>query len=102
MAAELDVIAGELEDGRSLLMRSLSIDCVRGTTDVLALAERLRKKNPEATWTCMEALVEDRASAKDFAKAADHLKRFLKQSPAHVPALLRLVEVCVDGDLDRI
>jgi tetratricopeptide (TPR) repeat protein len=100
MAAELDVIAGDLEGGRALLMRSLSIDRVRGTTDVLALAERLRKKNPGATWACIEALVEDRAAAKDFGKAADHLKRFLKQTPAHVPALLRLVEVCVDGDLE--
>jgi tetratricopeptide (TPR) repeat protein len=100
MAAELDVIAGDLDGGRALLMRSLTIDRVRGTTDVLALAERLRKKNPGATWACIEALVEDRAAAKDFAKAADHLKRFLKQTPAHVPALLRLVEVCVDGDLE--
>ena len=49
----------------------------------------------------MDTMPADSAiAAQDFNMAAEHLQEFAKRRPVHVPTLLKLVEVCVDGGLE--
>lgn len=105
MAVELELTLGQtepdrLEGVRPLLTRLLAIEHERAREDIAALGERMRAPDLAVTFACVESLVDDHAAKREFADAADRLKQFLRRAGHHVPALLRLVEVCVDGDLD--
>ena len=52
-----------------------------------------------AAMVCMERAVEGHAARQEFSEAADVLRAFARQSPPRVDLLLRLVELCVDGEL---
>ena len=47
----------------------------------------------------IDRIVSVRIAEGDWAAAADALRRFVSQAPGHLPALARLVDVCVDGGL---
>ena len=53
-----------------------------------------------AAMLCLERAVEGHAARQEFTEAADVLRAFIRQSPARIDLLLRLVEVCVDGELE--
>lgn len=101
LAAELDLKAGRLEAARPLLQRLLTLDRSRGRVMIRELGERLRAHDLSIAYACVEAVVDDQTNAREFVDASEALKRFLKLAKHHVPALLRLVEVAVDGDLDK-
>ena len=101
LAAELELKAGRLDEARPLLQRLLSLDRSRGRVTIRELGERLRALDLSIAYACVEAVVDDQTTAREFVDASEALKRFLKLSKRHVPALLRLVEVAVDGDLDK-
>jgi tetratricopeptide (TPR) repeat protein len=101
LAAELELKAGRLDAARPLLQRLLSLDRSRGRVTIRELGERLRAHDLSIAYACVEAVVDDQTTAREFVDASEALKRFLKVSKHHVPALLRLVEVAVDGDLDK-
>ncbi len=101
LAAELELKAGRVDEARPLLQRLLSLDRSRGRVTIRELGERLRAIDLSIGYACVEAVVDDQTNAREFVDASEALKRFLKLSKGHVPALLRLVEVAVDGDLDK-
>jgi tetratricopeptide (TPR) repeat protein len=101
LAAELELKAGRLDAAAPLLQRLLSLDRSRGRVTIRELGERLRPVNLAIAYACVESVVDDQISAREFVDASEALKRFIKLSPHHVPALLRLVEVAVDGDLEK-
>jgi tetratricopeptide (TPR) repeat protein len=70
----------------------------KAVEEVATLGEHLASAN--ARYALVDLLVDHAAASGDFGKAARRLQGFLEKSPRHLPALLRLVEVCVDGDLD--
>jgi tetratricopeptide (TPR) repeat protein len=86
----LDAARDHLE--RFLAAAPKAIDEVATLGDSLA--------SPKARYAIVELLVEQAAGSGDFGKAARRLQEFLEKAPRHLPALLRLVEVCVDGDLE--
>jgi predicted negative regulator of RcsB-dependent stress response len=57
--------------------------------------------NADAAYAAVEAVTESRIGEDGFVAAAGDLREFANRRPGHVPALLKLVEVCVDGGLDR-
>jgi tetratricopeptide (TPR) repeat protein len=101
LAAELELKARRLDEARPLLQRLLTLDRSRGRVTIRELGERLRAIDLSIGYACVEAVVDDQTSAREFVDASEALKRFLKLAKGHVPALLRLVEVAVDGDLDK-
>jgi tetratricopeptide (TPR) repeat protein len=101
LAAELELKAGRLDETRPLLQRLLTLDRSRGRATIRELGERLRTIDLSIAYACVEAVVDDQINAREFVDASEALKRFLKLSKHHVPALLRLVEVAVDGDLEK-
>lgn len=68
---------------------------------VIELAWSLAGQNTDAAALCLEAVADALSAAEDFEEAAALLRDFASRVPGHIPMLLRLVEVCVDGGLER-
>jgi tetratricopeptide (TPR) repeat protein len=86
-----------LDAAREHLVRFLAA-APKAVEEVATLGEHLASSN--ARYAIIDLLVDHAAASGDFGKAARRLQGFLEKAPRHLPALLRLVEVCVDGDLD--
>ena len=86
-----------LDAAREHLVRFLAA-APKAVEEVATLGEHLASSN--ARYAIVDLLVDHAAASGDFGKAARRLQGFLEKAPRHLPALLRLVEVCVDGDLD--
>ncbi len=97
--AEAQATSGRGDEALAIVRDLLAAD--PGRRDAVAglgwmLAER---------WPHLGFQMVDRAAAvavgeEDWGSAAAALQEFVTRVPAHVPALLRLVEVCVDGGLE--
>jgi len=101
LAAELRAGAGDYELSRGLFARLLA----REPHLAGAIAERgaaLAASAPDAALVHVESAAETLLLHGDFPAAAAAYQAFLRQQPGHVPATLRLVEICVDGDLDTL
>jgi tetratricopeptide (TPR) repeat protein len=86
-----------LDAARDHLVRFLAV-APKAVEEVATLGEHLA--SPNARYAIVDLLVDHAAASSDFGKAARRLQGFLERAPRHLAALLRLVEVCVDGDLD--
>lgn len=65
---------------------------------VVELADRLA--DPAAAAVCIETAADGWAESGDFVTAAAVLQEFSLRVPGHIQPLLRLVEICVEGQLD--
>ena len=86
-----------LDAARDHLVRFLAA-APMAVEEVATLGEHLA--SPNARYAIVDLLVDHAAASGDFGKAARRLQGFLEKAPRHLSALLRLVEVCVDGDLE--
>jgi tetratricopeptide (TPR) repeat protein len=94
--AEIELRAGALDQARATLQRALEAGvAARGPIERLGLS--LRQENPEGAFVCAEAVADSACRAGDFSGARDTLREFTEFAPAHEAALVRLVEVCVEG-----
>jgi tetratricopeptide (TPR) repeat protein len=96
-AGEIHLKLGALDQARALLGRYLAL-APEGVEAVAALADA--SASQAARYGIVDLLVDEASASHDYRRAARRLQGFLEHSPRHIPALLRLVEVCVDGDLD--
>ena len=55
---------------------------------------------PEAGFAVVELSAEAAVAKNDWASAAAALQEFVTRVPSFIPALMRLVEICVDGGLE--
>ncbi|MEN3337558.1 MAG: hypothetical protein V7647_1234 [Acidobacteriota bacterium] len=97
--AAVELKGGDVAVGRQLLQRLLLLEPGR-RDDVVALGWTVHESSPEACFACIDAAVEAAIAAAEFDRAAAVLQAFIVRVPAHIPALLRLVEVSVDGGLE--
>lgn len=96
---DLELKAGHLEDARAIVPKLLAID--RSFRQrLITLAWSLTSANPQAALVCVDAIVEAAIAAAEFVDAASVLEEFVARVPNQIDALLRLVEVCVDGGLE--
>lgn len=109
--AELKVVAGELtEKNRPLealdaLREAARIDpSDAAVTAQLAslLASRGDRPSLDEAYSLVAQLADAAVRCGDWQSAAGVLQDFARKEPAHVPALLKLVEVAVDGGLDDL
>jgi hypothetical protein len=56
--------------------------------------------NADAGYECIEVAARAAIAADEWASAAAALNEFVNRVPNHIPALMRLVEICVDGGLE--
>ena len=98
--AEIELRSGELARAKGLLGRLLTAD--PGRRGVVAeLGWSFVGSSPETTFTCIDAAVDGATAASEFQEAATSLQEFVARVPGQIPALLKLVEICVDGGLEQ-
>ncbi len=97
--ADIELQSGQLDEARSILPQLLALDreLRHKVTD---LAWQLAGSNPEAAFVCIDAVVNASLAASEYDDAAAILQEFVTRLPGQVAALLKLVEVCVDGGLE--
>jgi tetratricopeptide (TPR) repeat protein len=67
---------------------------------VMALAWTLTSSRPESALVCIDAIVQADVAASELVDAASALEEYVARVPNQIDALLRLVEICVDGGLE--
>ena len=96
---EMECKAGRLDAARELLPGLLE-----GGRDqrqrVVDLAWGLAGSDPGAAFVLVAAAADAAVAQSEFADAAAVLKEFVTRVPRQIPALLKLVDVCVDAGLE--
>ena len=96
---ELELKAGRLDDARQLLPGLLQGDRDQRQR-VVDVAWSLAGSHPEAAFVIVELAADAAVAQSGFSEAAGTLKEFVTRVPRQIPALLKLVEVCVDGGFE--
>jgi tetratricopeptide (TPR) repeat protein len=96
---EMDLRSGDLGEARELLGTLLASGAEQRDR-VTELAWATAGSNPDAAFAVIEALADAAGAAGHYGDAASLLQEFAARVPHQIPALLKLVEVCVDGGLE--
>lgn len=96
---DIELRAGQLEAAREILPQLLAIDRALRQR-VVDLAWALSASDPAAAFVCVDTAVDASTAASDYEDAAAVLQEFVARVPDQIPALLKLVEVSVDGGLE--
>jgi tetratricopeptide (TPR) repeat protein len=99
LLAEMELRDGRITEGTSLLEKMLADDPSRRDALVI-LGCSVAEVNTEAGYQCIEVAAKAAIAADEWGSAAAALNEFVNRVPNHIPALMRLVEICVDGGLE--
>jgi tetratricopeptide (TPR) repeat protein len=97
--AEIQLRSGRVDEGLDIIKRLLAEDPER-RQDVAMLGWAVAEQAPDAAFRVVELAADQALSKADWPSAAAALQEFVTRVPSHVPALMRLVEICVDGGLE--
>ena len=99
MVAEMELRANRFPEGKAAVVQALALD-KNQTQNVVVLGCRLAESNPEAGYQPIDAVADAALAEGDYAAAAVALHEFTTRVRSHLMALMRLVEICVDGGLE--
>ena len=99
LLAEMELRDGRIPEGTALLEKMLVDDPSRRDALVI-LGCSVAEVNPDAGYECIEVAARAAIAVDEWGSAAAALNEFVNRVPNHVPALMRLVEICVDGGLE--
>lgn len=99
LVAEMHLRGGRRDEGLALARRLLEEDGAR-RDQIAKLGWTVAEQDPEAGHQIVEIAAEAAVALGDWAAAAAALQEFVTRVPNHVPTLMRLVEICVDGGLE--
>ena len=97
--AELRIRGGALDDGLAIVRRLVNQDPERRES-VAFLGWSIAEQSAEAGFRIVEVAADAAVAQSDWPGAAAALQEFVTRVPNHTPALMRLVEICVDGGLE--
>ena len=97
--AEMELRENRIPEGIALLQQMLAGDPSR-RDQVVILACSVAEDNPDAGYECVDVAVRAAVAAHEWGSAAAAMSAFVSRVPNHVPALMRLVEISVDGGLE--
>ena len=97
--AEMELRDGRITEGTELLQRMLVDDPTRRDALVI-LGCSIAEVNPNAGYECIEVAARAAITTDEWGSAAAAVNEFVNRVPNHIPALMRLVEICVDGGLE--
>jgi tetratricopeptide (TPR) repeat protein len=97
--AEMELRADRLPEGKAAVVQALSLDRAQSEAAV-ALGCRLAEANSEAGYQPIDAVADAALAEGDYTAAAVALHEFTTRVRSHLVALMRLVEICVDGGLE--
>src|SRR5262249_42490048 len=97
--AEIQFRSGKTDDGMAVLRRMVAEDPAR-RDEIVALGSTVAASSPEAGFLMVEVAAEASVAAAEWESAASAIQAYVAQIPNSIPALMRLVEICVDGGLE--
>jgi tetratricopeptide (TPR) repeat protein len=97
--ADIRLRAGRVEDGLAIVRQLLEEDPAR-REQIAVLGWGIAEQAPEAGFGVVELAADAAVAQTDWPGAAAALQEFVTRVPNHIPALMRLVEICVDGGLE--
>ena len=97
--AAAKLLAGARDEGLSVFRRLLNQEPAR-SREIARLGCEIARSAPDAGFAVVEIASETLVIEGDFPAAAAVLLEFVAGLPNHIPALMGLVEICVDGGLD--
>lgn len=97
--AEADLRQGHLDEGRAAVASALEANPAQREA-AIAMACRLAEQSPDSAYPGIEAVADAALAENDYAAAAAALHEFVTRVRRHIVALMRLVEICVDGGLE--
>jgi tetratricopeptide (TPR) repeat protein len=97
--ADIQIRGDKPDDGLGILRRLLEQDSSR-RDQIALLGWSIAEKQAEAGFLVVELAAEAAVAQSDWPAAAAVLQEFVTRVPNHIPALMRLVEICVDGGLE--
>jgi lipopolysaccharide biosynthesis regulator YciM len=99
MLAEVELRDNRLAEGKVAVLEALKLDRTQMPAAVV-LGCKLAEVSPEAAYQPIDAVADLALADNDFAAAAVALQEFTSRVPSHLVALMRLVEICVDGGIE--
>jgi tetratricopeptide (TPR) repeat protein len=87
------------EDGMAIVRRMLDEEPARRER-IAQLGWTIAETKAEAGFLVVEYAADHAVAQSDWPAAAAVLQEFVTRVPNHIPALMRLVEICVDGGLE--
>jgi tetratricopeptide (TPR) repeat protein len=99
--ARLELSTGTDADLRSSLTRLIAVAPHRRDAILQLAGEAGRAGNADRAFLCAEIVVDDALLGGDWDRALDVLRGFLEHG-AHIPALMKLVELAVDAGRDDV
>jgi tetratricopeptide (TPR) repeat protein len=99
MVAEIKLRGDTPDDGMAVVRRLLEAYPDR-REEVALLGWTISEQAPEQGFRVVELAADAAVAGQDWASAAAALQEFVTRVPNHVPALMRLVGICVDGGLE--
>lgn len=97
--AEVELRANRFAEGKSAVVQALTLDRNQSQAAVV-LGCKLAEVSAEAAYQPVDAVADMALADGDYAAAAVALHEFTTRVRSHLLALMRLVEICVDGGLE--
>src|SRR5438067_461474 len=97
--ADLQLRGSQVDGGVAIVRRLLDEDASR-RDQIAMLGWNLAEKYPESGFRVIEMTADAAVAQSDWPAAAAVLQEFVTRVPNYIPALMRLVEVSVDGGLE--
>ncbi|HEX3644950.1 MAG TPA: tetratricopeptide repeat protein [Vicinamibacterales bacterium] len=97
--ADMQLRGEQYEGGVAIVRRLLDEDASR-REQIAQLGWSVAEKAPEAGFLVVELAAQSAVAQVDWPGAAAVLQEFVTRVPNHIPALMHLVEICVDGGLE--
>jgi tetratricopeptide (TPR) repeat protein len=97
--AEIELRTGHRDQGRAAAAAVIARDPHR-RDDLVALGWRLCEFDTDGAFQCIDVGTDAAVADQDWSFAANAIQDYVARVPFHVPALMKLVEVCVDGGLE--
>jgi tetratricopeptide (TPR) repeat protein len=98
-AAKKELASGNELQGRAMLMRALTLDAGRHSELVEIALELAGQGRIETAFGCIDVATDAALLGSNWTRAIAGLQTFTRAAP-HIPALAKLVELCVDARLD--
>ena len=98
-AATKELASGNELQGRAALMRALTLDAARHGDVVQIALDLAGQGRIETAFGCVDVATDAALLGGNVNRAIEALQTFVRAAP-HIPALVKLVELCVDARLD--
>jgi tetratricopeptide (TPR) repeat protein len=97
--AELELADERDDSARAIVERVTALDPAQSDA-LVELGWKYVQTRPTGAYVCIDVATSLAAGRGDFARAAALLQEYVARASTQVPALLKLVEICVDGGLE--